>query len=240
MSELLVLLVLTVGELLGSGATPGQLAQDLEVTLLESMPVAYEELAVAVSTEQVDALSTKDQNGYRVEFYFDDVFLEPMLIDELTITVHGLQQDESGKLRIASLGFISRITADALTAGLGSHVSSLNDASVDLTKSGITLSGKYQTWVAGVPFSVSGIINIKQQTQLMFSIDKSQMVGVNIPAAVNHIIEKEVNPVYDLAAFAERSKRDIKLVYERLNYHFLLEVEEITPGDGHIIIAGKA
>lgn len=240
MSELLVLLVLTVGELLGCGATPGQLAQDLEVTLLESMPVAYEELAVTVSTEQDDALSTKDQNGYRVEFYFDDVFLEPMLIDELTITVYGLRQDQSGKLSISGLEFAGRITADALTSGLRTHVSSFRDANVELAKSGITLSGKYQTWVADVPFSVSGTINIKQQTQLIFSIDKSQMVGVSIPAFVNHIVEEEVNPVYDLAAFAERSKKDIELVYERLNYHFLLEVEEITPVDGHIIIAGKA
>ena len=62
---------------------------------------------------------------------------------------------------------------------------------------------------------------------MIFSIDKSKMIGVPIPGPVNRIIQREVNPVYDLDAFAERSRKDIQRARDLLDYEFYLEVDKI-------------
>jgi hypothetical protein len=91
-----------------------------------------------------------------------------------------------------------------------------------------------------MPFEVKGQLAIEQQTLLMFHIDKSRMTGIPIPKQVNKLIEREVNPVYDLAKFAERSKKDIERAKKQLNYEFKLQVLSMRPQDGHIIVVGQA
>ena len=63
---------------------------------------------------------------------------------------------------------------------------------------------------------------------------------MRIPAQLNRLIENEINPVYDLAEFANRNKQEIKQAREKLDYEFKLTAREIKLGNGHIIVSGDA
>jgi len=238
MSELIAILLITVGQLLGTNAAPDQIAGELQAAVETTAPMPLEDLAVTVTeetTENGDPLGT-----WLVAFDFDEIFLEPVLVDELEITVTGLTLAEDGTVRLGGIDFSGKFTAESLTTALREKKDTLSDASVALARDGITLSGKYATWVGRVPFSVKGNLSVENQTQLIFAIDKSSMIGIPIPGPVNRLVQHEVNPVYNLDAFVERSKKDIQRAKDMLDYEFYLQVEEITPGDGHIIVTGNA
>lgn len=247
MSELIALLLLTVGQLLGAGAAPDQLAAQLQADVRDNAPMAIGELAVSAAA-QSDAARAQNPAGEGVaasapldlRFEFDEIFLEPVLVDELAISVKGLVQAPAGGVRIAGIGFSGKFTAESLTAALKAKETTVHNPRVQIDPQGITLKGSYGTWLGRVPFEVKGNLLVENQTQLVFTIDNSRMVGIPIPGVVNRIVQNEINPVYDLDAFVERSKDDIQRAREMLDYEFYLSVEEITPREGFIIVSGNA
>lgn len=256
MSELIALLLVTVGQLLSVGTPPPELAAQVRTAVIEAAPMDIADVAVLVAPEPpaeselppVDPSSAADSTApaaadaeqWRLSFMFDDIYLEPLLVDALEIGVGQLQLSADGSVRIGSIEFSAEFTEEALTSALREKAATVRNPRVQLDPEGITLKGNYVSWIGHVPFEVRGNLSVEEQTQLIFTIDKSKMIGVPIPGAVNRIIQQEVNPVYDLDAFAERSRKDIERARDLLDYEFYLEVERITPRQGHIIVVGHA
>ena len=245
MSELIALLMVTLSQLLGAGVPPAELAEQMRAAVLEAAPMEIADASATVVPEPVDEDAVRpqqqqDQELWRLTFTFDEIYLEPLLVRELEIEVGELHLQDDGSLRIGSLAFSAEFTQEALTEALAAKAGTVHNPRVVLEPDGITLKGSYGTWIGRVPFEVKGNLSVEEQTQLIFSIDKSKMIGVPIPGPVNRIIQREVNPVYDLDAFAERSRKDIQRARDMLDYEFYLEVDKITPRQGHIIVTGYA
>lgn len=245
MAELIALLMVTVGQLLGSGAAPAELSREVQAALVASSPFAVAEIEVEVTLEPPPEESTGAAaefagDSYRLDFEFTGIEIEPLTIEDLDITVGGIHRGDAGGLRIGWITFSAQITEQALREALKSHAPSISNPAVTVSRQGIRLGGGLRTWLGTVPFAVEGNLTVANQTQLVFTIDESRMAGIGIPAVVNNVIEHEVNPVYDLADFVKRSKKDIARARAQLDYEFYLSVEELTPQNGHIIVAGKA
>lgn len=247
MSELIALLLITVGQLLGSGAAPDQLAAQLTADVRDNAPMAIGELAVSAAQEEsTDGAVVSGSGGIDADapldlrFEFDEIFLKPVLVDELAIGVAGLKLTPGGGVRIDGIDFVGKFTAESLTEALRARETTVYNPRVLIDPQGITLRGSYGTWLGRVPFEVKGNLLVENQTQLVFTIDKSRMVGIPIPGVVNRIVQNEINPVYDLDAFVERSRDDIARAREMLDYEFYLTVETITPREGFIIVSGSA
>jgi len=265
MAELVTLLMLTVSQLLGAGASDQGLAEAVQQAVMENPPVPIEALAVDVmyiAPETTTTTAPADegeaveimlyppalakpqevvQEGYLIQFEMQGLLLDPLLISTAQFTVGGVQLSPGGGLAIGSIEWSADIGEEELTAALLASTDQLGKAAkVTLREEGVTLKGSYKALLTRIPFEVQGNLQVDNQTQLMFDIDKSRMTGIPIPKQVNKLIEKEVNPVYDLAKFAERSKKDIELAREQLDYEFYLEVEKIIPLNGHIQVEGTA
>jgi hypothetical protein len=233
MADLIALLLAAVTGLLGPGVKEAQLEKKVQAAVLTAQPVPIGAVVVkckGVSAKQVDELT----------FELTDLLLDPLLISKATIVIGTVKPLKDGKASIKSISWTAQIGEQALTKALNAHVDSLSNATVLLDPEGISLKGKYKTILGKLPFEVKGQLTVEQQTLLMFHIDKSRMQGLSIPKQVNKIIEHEVNPVYDLAKFAERSKKDIARAKDKLSYSFHLEVETITPQDKQLTVVGKA
>ena len=233
MADLIALLLVTLSSLFGSGADDAQFAALLQQAVLDSKPVPLEEVLVeceGCSPEGITAIG----------FDFTELTLQPLLIKEASIDVDRLHHDKQGKVSMHGLAFSAHITEQDLTDALQKQVERLSDASISMDKRGITLSGNHKVLAMKIPYSVRGTLSVENNSQLVFNIDESQLSGLNMPAGLNALIEKEVNPVYDLKAFAARSRKDIEKARQQLGYEFKLQIEKITYGEGHIIVDGSA
>ena len=243
MAELIALLMLTVSQMLGSGTPPAEMAAGVAATIEANSPFAVEEVAVKFVREDPEDLPegyNPAGETYRIDFAFTDIEIEPLLIHDLDISVGGISFNEDDKLNLAWIDFQALIEDGALEDALKSHAPSIKDPSLMIRRRGISLGGGYQTWLGAVPFTVEGDLVVEDDTELVFLIDRSSMAGVGVPGPVNDLVEREVNPVYDLKEFVKRSRKDIDRAKEQLDYEFKLEVKRITPGNGHIIVAGTA
>ncbi|MCB1218696.1 hypothetical protein KDL44_15030 [bacterium] len=233
MADLIALLLVTLAGLFGTGADDETFAQLLTEAVEAKKPVPMEEIQVACQgcgLQQIDGIS----------FSFADLTLEPLLIDSAEVEVERLHHDSKGRITMDGLGFSARIRESDLTDALQSHVEKLSDATISIDEQGLTLSGSHQLLALRIPYSVRGKLGVENGSQLVFHIDQSQLSGMRMPAGLNALIEKEVNPVYDLKAFAARSKKDIERAKAQLGYEFQLQIEEISYGEGHIIVDGSA
>lgn len=243
MAELIALLIVAVGSLLGSSADYNTLAKEVAAKVRDNPPVPITDVAVAITPaeeiELVDGEEPYPAGSVRIAFAFEGLYLEPLSIRDALITVDGVRLGDNGKLTITSISFDTEIDEGDLTSALRAETDALgSSAQVLIDKAGVTLKGSYKALLARVPFAVTGNLGIESQTQLVFTIDKSNMVGIPVPGPVNRLIENEVNPVYDLAKFHERSKEDIERAKEQLNYTFYLEIQEIVPDAGYITVTG--
>lgn len=234
MAEFIALLLATLTGMLGNGISDKELAAKVQQSLTEKKPVPMEKV-------QVTCKGVSKTGVEQLTFTIDGLLLDPMLIDHATIVIGGIKPESGGKVGMKSVNWTADITEDQLTSVLRSHVDKLSDASVNIAAEGISLAGTYPVmWKMRVPYSVLGDLAVEQQTQLMFRIRKSGVSGVNMPAGLNSLLEKEINPVYDLAKFAARSKKDIEKAKQKLDYEFKLNVAELQPQEGHIIVTGSA
>jgi len=233
MADLIALLLATITGLLTPGVKAPQLEKQMQAAVLKEKPVPMESIAVkckGVSAGGVDELT----------FTFTGLLLDPLLIKDANMKIGSVKPVKGGKVSLKSIAWFARIGDKELTAALNAHAESLTNATVLLDPEGITLKGKYKTWLGKMPFEVKGNLVVENDTQLVFEIDKSRMTGIPVPKTVNKIIEKEVNPVYDLAKFAERSKKDIELAKKKLNYDFKLRIDKMVPKDGILEVTGTA
>jgi hypothetical protein len=234
LAEFVALLLATLTGLLGSGISDKELAAKVQDSLRDKKPVPMQKVQVAcqgASKAGVDQLT----------FTIDGLLLDPLLVDHATIVITGIKPESNGKVGLKSVSWTADISEQQLTSVLRSHVDKLADATVSIAKEGISLAGTYPLmWKMRVPYTVMGDLAVERQTQLMFRIRESGVSGVNMPAGLNSLLEKEINPVYDLAKFAARSKKDIDRAKQKLDYSFMLEVAELKPAQGHIIVNGSA
>ncbi len=233
MADLIALLLATLTGLLVPGVKEAQLEQKIRTAVLAQQPVPIADVTVdcaGVSATQVDELT----------FNLTDVLLDPLLISQAQMKIGAVKPVKGGKVSIKSIAWSAELSEAALTDALNSHAESLSGAKVRVEPDGITLSGKYKTILGKMPFEVKGQLEIENQTLLVFKIDKSRMTGIPIPKQVNKIIEREVNPIYDLAKFSKRNQKDIQRAKEKLNYEFHLEILSMTPKDQFLFVVGKA
>jgi hypothetical protein len=245
MAELIALLLAAVASLLNAGAGPAELEAKVRQTVLDNPPVPLEDVQIhavpAAQLKLAPGQAKPPAGSVQLTFEFSGLYLEPLLIKHAVITVGGVKRAADGKLTIESIAFTTRITEQALTDALKADTDKLGpEPQVLIDEAGVALKGSYGALVTRVPFEVKGNLSVQNQTQLMFAIDRSKMAGVAIPGPVNKLIEREVNPVYDLAKFHQRSKKDIDRARAQLNYEFYLQVRELTPQAGYIIVTGVA
>jgi hypothetical protein len=232
MADLIAVLIAALAQLLGAGGDAQILGVRMAALIVEAKPVPLSEAAVeaeGVGASGVELLSMK----------FTDLLLDPLEIDATTIDVSGISVAPAG-VSLEGIEFSAEISEADLTSALRKHTTALDDARIHITKQALELSGTYPLFGLRLPYRVAGTLSVKDDTRLMFNIDSSGMGAVRSPAALNSLIEREINPVYDLAEFAARSKDDIELAREQLDYEFNLEIVSITLGQGHIIVAGTA
>lgn len=234
MADLIALLMLTLSGLLKPGVSEAKLEKDLGAIVLKEQPAPLDEITV-------DATGVSASGCKTITFNFRKLTLDPLLLRTASITVSDVKKASDGKLSIGGIKWKADIGQGELTEALQEHVDKLKDTVITITKDGLTLDGKYPVLFGSkVSYSVSGDLKVENDTLLMFYIDKSKVSGVGLPKGLNKTIEKEVNPVYDLAKFRAKSEKEIKLAKEKLNYDFNLLIKDIKPQDGHIIVGGTA
>ncbi len=245
MAELIALLLAAVASLMSAGASPAEVEAQVRETVLKHPPVPLADVHITATPAEELTLKDGEQapppGSVQLTFDFTDLYLEPLLIKHAVITVGGVQPGAEGKLSIGSIDFQTTITEQALTDALQADTTELGpDPQVTIDEEGVALQGSYSALLTRIPFEVKGNLSVQNQTQLIFSIDRSKMAGMKVPGPVNKLIEREVNPVYDLAKFHERSKKDIDRAKEQLNYDFHLLLDRLTPQAGYIIVTGTA
>ena len=233
MADLIAMLLVTLSTLFGTGAGDAQYSEQLSRAVRAKKPVPMETVSVECSGSTDDAIA-------ELGFSFGGLVLEPLLIESASIGVDSLHHDSAGRITMQGIGWTARISDHDLTDALRSHVQRLQDASVKIDSQGLTLSGNYPVLGLTVPYAVHGQLGVENDSQLVFNIDNSRLSGLNMPAGLNTLIEKEVNPVYDLKNFVKRSQKDIDRAKQQLNYEFALHIDKISYGKGHIIVDGSA
>jgi len=208
MADLVALLMLTLVGLIKPGINDTQLEKQLAAVVQKEQPAPLEK--VVVETSKASAAGVE-----KVDFHFTNLLMEPLMVRDANFVVSGIKKLSADKLSLKSINWKAQVDQEALTVALNSHADKLKDAKVTLTPDGITLSGKYKVLFGKkMSFSVTGNLFVEEDSLLMFHIDKSKAAGMNIPKGLNNIIEDEVNPVYDLAKCAARSKKDIEFAKE--------------------------
>lgn len=233
MAELVAMLLLTLSGLFGTGAGDAQYSELLGAAVRRQKPVPMQ-------TVEVQCSDSTDSSIGGLAFSFSGLTLEPLLIESARIDVSTLHHDANGRMTMDGIAWTAQITDHDLTDALQSHVERLQDATVKIDKEGLTLQGSYPLLGMAIPYSLRGQLGVENDSELVFHIDQSKLSGMAMPAGLNALIEKEVNPVYDLKAFAKRSKKDIQRAKELLSYEFALHIETISYGKGHIIVGGSA
>jgi hypothetical protein len=233
MAELIALLLSTLSTLLAAGQGDRALSAAIKTAIEKKDVAVIEELAVSTSGAAKGKVSA-------INLDLDGLLLDPLVIDESSIVVKDVALAGDGKMSLASINWNATISEDDLTSALQMHVDKLSDATLKISDGQLKLHGSYPLLGVKVPYDVAGKLSVENDTQLVFRIDRSGVSGIPMPRGLNKLIESEINPVYDLAEFAERNEGEITSAREKFNYEFKLAIDSITNGDGHIIVAGTA
>jgi hypothetical protein len=233
-ADLIAILLASLAGFFGSGASPDQLAESMAAAVLETQPVPIAEAEVSCGRQARDGTISE------VVFALGGLTLDPLEIEQAEITVQDVRQLADGNITFSAIEWQAQIDDGALTKALRIHVEKMADAEVIASEGVISLKGTYPVWPIRLSYKVDGNLVVEHQTELIFHISRSGVSVVRLPAALNHLIESEINPVYDLAQFAARSKKDLDRAKAKLDYEFMLQVEEITAGDGFLLVTGDA
>jgi hypothetical protein len=232
-ADLIAILLASLTGFFQIGADPQELSRAMAAAVMETQPVPITEAEVTcgdLDNGQIDD----------VTFSLSGVTLDPLEIEHTEITVFGILQQPDGSVTFKRIEWQARIDDQSLTDALRIHVKKMADAEVHARDEVISLKGTYPVWPVRVPYSVDGSLVVENQTELVFHITRTGLSGVRLPSALNNLIESEINPVYDLAQFAARSKKDLDRAKEKLDYEFMLQVEQIEAGDGFLLVTGDA
>src|SRR5436309_2968651 len=136
MSDLIALLLATLGSLLHPGVTQAQLEQKLAAVVLQQQPAPIK--AVTVVATGVTATGAD-----KVEFHFTNLYMEPLMVEKSTFTVTGVQKGKDGRLSVKAIAWSAALGQDALTTALESQGGKMSDAVVTIEPEGLTLHGKW-------------------------------------------------------------------------------------------------
>lgn len=234
MADLIAILLASLAGFFNSGASPDELAQAMAAAVLETQPVPITGAEVTCGKQTAEGYISE------VVFNLSGLTLDPLEIEHAEITVQDIRRLPGGNVTFDGIEWSVSIDDQALTDALRIHVENLADANVIATKGAITLRGTYPVWPGRLTYKVDGNLVVEHQTELVFHISRTGVSVVRLPAALNHLIESEINPVYDLAQFAARSKKDLDMAKAKLDYEFMLQVEKITAEDGFLVVTGDA
>ena len=232
MAEFIALLLSTVSSLLASGQSDTVLAAAIEKAIVAERE-EIGELNVVCSGVRAGHVD-------RITLELEELLLDPLVVDAARITVEQVSLAADGRLDLGDIEWTATIGEDDLTSALRGHVDTLADASIAIDEDELQLAGTYPFLRMKMPYEIAGRLKIENATELVFRVERSGLSGLSMPGNLNKLIEKEINPVYDLADFASRNEDELNAAKLRLNYEFKLNVDSITNGDGHIIVVGDA
>lgn len=142
-----------------------------------------------------DPLRTLHGRLARVDIEADDLQMpNAPLMHRLTLALKGVDFDTRHHLlrHIDSAHFTAELDADALTLALmdGSlDQQGLTDLDVTLDEGNqVVLSGKRRTLGMGVPFSLSGPLDIAGPEKLQFDPQELKIIGIPLPKLITHLI----------------------------------------------------
>lgn len=234
MADLIAILMAALAGLLKPGVTDAQIEKQL-ATLLRDQPPA------PCASYKVDAEGVSATAVSRITLSFEGLAMDPLLVKSARFEVSKLKLGQDGRLAIGTISWDAVLDQAALTEALSVSQDSIKNPLVEITPDVISISGKYKAPLgARVSFKVDGTLGVEEDTLLMFRIDKTRAAGIDTPKWVSKKVEQAVNPVYDLAKFEKRSKKDIEFAKEKLDYDFKLKVSTIQPGSGKLAVAGSA
>lgn len=182
-----------------------------------------------------------------MDFTFDEFYVKPVLMDDVyfnvkNIRINLLSSAISREAKVESVGeilFRLTIREDDLAKGLAEKAKNILEPTVEINNGKIILSGKYRLGFLKVPFSVAGYGTFENKTTLNFRIDEVRFVGLRMPESIDRLLEREVNPIFDLDKFYEEKGKEWKLNEEMLGRELNLTVRQIRATEGKIIITGS-
>jgi len=233
-ADLIAILLASLTGFFQSGADPAELAQAMQAAVLNTQPVPIADAEVKCGED------TAAGHISEVVFSLSGLTLDPLEIEHADITVSGIRRKADGNVTFSGISWQAKIDDDSLTDALRLHVQKMADTEVIARDDVITLRGTYPVWPMRLSYNVDGMLEVENQTELVFNISRSGVSGLRLPLALNHLIESEINPVYDLAKFAARSKKDLDRAKAKLDYDFMLHVLEISADDGYLLVKGDA
>jgi hypothetical protein len=227
------LLLSAVGAVLSGGLTAQALPAAIEQAVLEQEPALLEEL-------QVSCNGVRAGCAERIVLEAEGLMLDPLRISSATISLSSVELLPDGRMRLGGIDWVARISDSELTSALRRDVEDLGDARLQVDEQALHLSGTYPVLRVNVPYELEGLLQVENESQLVFRVSSSGLARFGMPSGLNRLLESEINPVYDLEQFARRNAEEIAAANRRLSYDFQLSITEITNADGHIILTGEA
>ncbi len=182
-----------------------------------------------------------------MDFTFDEFYVEPVVMDEVyfnvkDIRVNLVRSAIAGETRIKSVGEITyrfKVREKDLANGLAKKASSISYPSVEIEGGKIILSGKYRFGFLKVPFEVEGYPSFENKTSLNYRITAVRFVGIKLPTAIDKLLEREINPIFDLDTFYKKKGEEWKVNEEMLGRKLNLTIRHIIARNGVITVTGS-
>ncbi len=242
MRKLITLIISVLGTVISGG---GNLEGKVEEALKNELGERVKDVRVEVHSNPGSLLI----NGKiaSMDFTFDEFYVEPVLMDEVVFSVKDvrvnlLKSAISGEAKIKKVGDITYrfiVRQNDLAEGLHAKVSNILDPQVTIKGGQIEISGKYQLGIIKVPFTVSGYVSYENKKTLNYRITEVRFVGVKVPAAIDRILEREINPLFDLEEFFKEKGGEWKMNEEMLGRKLNLTVRHILASEGKITVTGS-
>jgi len=181
-----------------------------------------------------------------IDFIFDDLYVKPVLMDEVTFNVKDVRVDIlksalTGDAKIKKVGDISygfTVKENELAKALENETKAISDAKVKISDGMLVLSGKYRFGFLAIPFSVAGVPDFEDNRRLVYRVTEVRFVGMKLPKRIETLIEEEINPIFDIEEFYEKKSDEWKLNEEMLGRDLKLTVTSISAEKGRIVVTG--
>ena len=181
-----------------------------------------------------------------IDFIFDDLYVKPVLMDEVTFNVKDVRVDIlksalTGDAKVKRVGDISysfTIKENQLAKALENETKAISDANVKIAGGELILSGKYRLGFLAIPFSVAGVPGFEENRRLVYKITEVRFVGMKLPKRIDTLLEEEINPVFDIEEFYEKKSDEWNLNEEMLGRELKLTVTSISADKGRIVVTG--
>jgi len=240
-TKIIALILAVLGTALSQGT---ELKHAISTALKQELANKVGDVGVSIKPDTPTIL--EDGRIASATFVFDDFFVEPVLMDKVYFQVNDVVLDVGGtrflnRAKIKSVGKIFyrfTVEEDNLAKGLQKRSRNISGARVKIDDGTIILSGSYHFGFIAVPFSVEGY-GIFEQTKLMYRITRVRFVSIPLPEPIERLVEREINPIFDLKQFYQKKGSEWKLNEKMLGRKLNLTVKRITADDGKVTVEGE-